>query len=481
MRNIFCILVSLFTTLLTLSLSSCSKDETMSFDIPAEGIIIAKPGESGSTRIDCTNIASITATTVPTGWKVEQIDMYTGIITVKSPDLPLEEGEVESGTLSLKGYTPTGKSETISIHLAIVVNSVDYSAAPANCFVATQPDTRYIFNPMIGGSSTPINTAYVELLWETKAGLIKYLDMQDTKATFYIGVADEDAEEATVTPGNALIGGYDENGDLLWSWHVWVTNNDPTAAENVVALGGETMMNINLGAELNSNASTDGDTIYSSYGMYYQWGRKEPFVGPETYNFKGNDDDVMYDNEGDKSYIEYVDSTTEQGTTLWATTNPLAFIKGYKDNDYDWIYSGHEDALWSATTKSENDPCPAGWHVPDANVFENLTIAAAYDDMPWSDAQLLYGWMLVDRDSNEEYFFTAQGRRNYLDGRLDIINDDPNRPVPWSGYYWTASTDGNKAKAMSFDLNTATRTWNGFDAARSMHRANAMPIRCVKE
>ena len=93
----------------------------------------------------------------------------------------------------------------------------------------------------------------------------------------------------------------------------------------------------------------------------------------------------------------------------------------------------------------------------------------------------MYGWHLEDTTTGQSHFFTAQGRRNYLDGRLDIVNDDETCPIPWSGYYWTATESNNDAVAMFFDLNSATRTWNGFDAARAMQRANALPVRCVKE
>ena len=176
-----------------------------------------------------------------------------------------------------------------------------------------------------------------------------------------------------------------------------------------------------------------------------------------------------------------MESTASEGTLQWATDNPLSIIKGHKDNDYDWMYNGHDNTLWSTTAKTENDPCPAGWRVPDASVYANLTIATTYDEMAWETLQPQYGIMLTDTETAAEHFFTAQGRRNYLDCRLDIINDDEVCPIPWSGYYWTATTDGGDASAMFFDLNTATRTWNGFDAKRAMHRANALPVRCVKE
>ena len=160
----------------------------------------------------------------------------------------------------------------------------------------------------------------------------------------------------------------------------------------------------------------------------------------------------------------------------------MTMITGNKDNAYDWLFEGHEE-LWSANAKSEHDPCPAGWRIPDSSVYANLTINPVDDDMAWRDAQGMYGWNLVDKnDQSKSYFFSAAGRRNYLDGRLDIMNDDDERPVPWSGYYWTASTsDDGKAEAMFFDLNSQTRTWNGFSSAMPMQRANAMPVRCVRE
>jgi hypothetical protein len=61
------------------------------------------------------------------------------------------------------------------------------------------------------------------------------------------------------------------------------------------------------------------------------------------------------------------------------------------------------------------------------------------------------------------------------------MNVNAEIPVPWSGYYWSATTDGNYAKALYFNLNTETRTWNGIETSRVMQRANAFPVRCVRE
>lgn len=440
--------------------------------VPSGSILVLNWGDQGTTTFDSRNITSIMVSSIPSGWSVVEIDMYAGTITVQSPAEGTENA-VDSGMMGLKGYTPTGDTTSLDIFLAIVPQ-VDYTATPANCYVATEPQTRYVFDPMIGGNSTALETVGVKLLWQTSSHLIKYVDFRDGVASFYI---DEDKDnEGKVTPGNALLGAYNADGEIIWSWHIWVTNNDP--AEKTITLGDATVMNVNLGAELNSNGSKDGDVIYKSYGMYYQWGRKDPFVGPKDYKFTGNADDYIYDNIGYNLYLHYAESTAEQGTIEWATANPMTLIKGAKDNAYSWLYSNQDNELWSTTSKTEYDPCPYGWRIADASVFENLTISDEYDTMALSELKSRYGLMLTDGTS--DYFFTAQGRRNYLDCRLDIFNSNATLPVPWSGYYWTSTPNDNNATALYFNLNTNTRTWNGFDNNKALQRANALPVRCVR-
>lgn len=471
--------VCLLVVTLCVLLSACNKGETNMLKVPSGSILVLDWDTEGATTFDSRNITSLSPTSVPKGWSVVNIDMYEGTITVKSPQKD-DENAVSSGTMTLKGYTPTGTTHSIDIFLAIVPQ-VDFSATPANCYMATKAQTRYLFDPMVGGSAMPLETAEIKLLWQTSTKLIKYLDMRDGVASFYV---DEDKDnEGRVVPGNALIGAYNADGELIWSWHIWVTNYTPAE--------GATAMNVNLGAEHNSNDETDWDwdeesaeviynVIYKSYGMYYQWGRKDPFVGPRDYKFTGNYDAKLYDTNGYEVYLNYVESTAEQGTIAWATANPTSLIKGAKDSGYDWLYGAdHDNELWIANGKSEYDPCPAGWRVADASLFAGLTITEEYDSMPLEVLQPRYGLMLTD--GTAKYFFTAQGRRNYLDCRLDIFNDNAIRPVPWSGYYWTSTVNGDCAIALYFDLNTNTRTWNRVESNYPMQRANAMPVRCVRD
>lgn len=443
------------------------------FQIPSGSILVLNWGDCGTTTFESQNLTSIVPTEIPDGWSVVDIDMYNGTITVQSPEKESEDA-VQSGTMTLKGYTPTGGTRSLDIFLAIV-DQVDFTQTPANCYVATKAQHRYIFNPMIGGSSTPLETAEIKLLWQTKSKLVKYLDLRDGVASFYI---DEDEDnEGKVMPGNALIGAYNADGEIIWSWHIWVTNNDPT--ESVITLGDATVMNVNLGAECNSSGSNDTQKIYESYGMYYQWGRKDPFVGPKDYKFTGNVDAILYDNRSYELYLNYADSEDVEGSIEWSIANPTTLLNGTKENGYDWLHTNHDNELWSATSKTEYDPCPAGWRVADASIFESLTLNAVYDAMSWEALQPLYGIMLTD--GTADYFFAAQGRRNYLDCRLDIFNTNATLPVPWSGYYWTATPNETNATALYFNLNTNTRTWNGFENKRPIQRANALPVRCTRD
>lgn len=486
---------------LVMMFSGCKKEETIDFEVPSDSILIEVGGygREGTTTFTSENVSAVDVTSMPTGWEVVNIDMYAKSITVKAPsyeavypaDDEAEDKAVMSGLITLKVYTPSGKSLLVNVYVAILLNpDVNYVDAPANCYIANKYNTRYLFDPMVGGSNTKLETSYIEIIWQTSVDVIKYVDMQKDAngkmvASFYVDELVKDNEaQAKLTPGNVLLGAYSESGELLWTWHVWVTNGDPE--NDTVTLDGRTLMNVNLGADCNSEGEVDTQTgadniIGRSYGMYYQWGRRTPIVGPNSWSFALNENKILYNKKNLEAVkLYYEESSAEVGTLEWALSNPLAMICGYKENGFDWLYAGH-DKFWSEESKSEHDPCPAGWRIPDSSIYANLTIDPVDDDMDWKDAEGMYGWHLLDQESGEKFFFTAQGRRNYLDGRLDIVNDDEVCPIPWSGYYWTTSTEGDNGVAMFFDLNSATRTWNGFDAAYSMQRANALPVRCVRE
>ena len=224
--------------------------------------------------------------------------------------------------------------------------------SPANCYIVTKAG-RYTFKAVKGNSSESVgNVASAEVLWETfgthKApevgDLVKEVSYNNGEITF----------KATDKKGNAVIAAKDAAGNILWSWHIWMTDQP---VEKVYP-SNATMMDRNLGAisAIPGNVGT--------IGLKYQWGRKDPFLGEVSHNF----------NVEAKSTITWPPSelsSATTGTILYATEHPTTFIDSSAElTNLDWYYTGNEttdNTRWTTSDKAKSiyDPCPAGWRVPD--------------------------------------------------------------------------------------------------------------------
>ncbi|WP_144283305.1 T9SS type A sorting domain-containing protein [Chryseobacterium echinoideorum] len=150
----------------------------------------------------------------------------------------------------------------------------------------------------LGYSSIPSGTVTADVLWEDSHGLIK----SGANYALEIVGAGEDAKIKVpinkVKEGNAVIA-YKVNGEIFWSWHIWVTDNPANGSsyksfsqvkrqkiDGTVEVIPDTewkWMDRNLGALSNSNSA---DAWIKNGGLLYQWGRKDP-IPPLVY--KGND------------------------------------------------------------------------------------------------------------------------------------------------------------------------------------------------
>ena len=152
-KRIFHIMAVMAIIVVSAIVTSCSREESNELTVPSHSILVAAPGDSGTTTFDSRNISSLIPVSVPKGWTVISVDMYNSTITVKSPS-SFDNEEVESGTMTLNGYTPTGNIKTVSVYLAIVSNEIDYTDKHANCYIATE---------ILAISSTQIMVATVPL------------------------------------------------------------------------------------------------------------------------------------------------------------------------------------------------------------------------------------------------------------------------------------------------------------------------------
>lgn len=317
----------------------------------------------------------------------------------------------------------------------------------SNCYMVV-PDISIYFpvsqiNAM--GSFNSSNQIWkAEVLWETTEGMIKILD-QDQIYDYL--------EIETTTTGNALIAVTPVNSDnILWSWHIWSTNYVPDLGMNSTksstsvpggyvyrlpssAFSGnqKVMMDRNLGAMGTSHN-------INSWGMLYQWGRKDPFP-PNGINIEGEDTDY------DLAYLADYNTSIQ---------NPTTFYYGY----FNWLLGG-SDYLWENSTKSIFDPCPAGWKVAPSSAY-NVPMSTT---IRWNSGPTVYTDGATYTPLN--IWYPAQGGIYYLTGNPTGRGN--------TVYLWSC-TDG------FFDSSYAlyiTRQMN--TSANDLDRAYGLPVRCIQE
>ncbi|MFR9543819.1 MAG: hypothetical protein SNH27_17470, partial [Rikenellaceae bacterium] len=210
------------------------------------------------------------------------------------------------------------------------------------------------------------------------------------------------AVKNSITKGhNAVIslvaeGGNGDFGDLLlWSWHLWFTDYVPsttgTTAQNgkIHQYGGDVfetgglyegmgMMDRNLGATI---TNVTGDITPTSdyekyYGLYYQYGRKDPFVGYASSSWTTDQDAskmTIYDATGAATDITTQAYNNKYNVSI-AIYNPMKYFTGYGL----WLYTyASSYDYWAASNdeKSPFDPSPAGWRIPKADAFADFGTA----------------------------------------------------------------------------------------------------------
>ena len=464
-----------------------------------------EPQTISYTTIDAVKVELSKATE---GWTAT-LNTAANTITITPPQDPGTDEKRDKMRDADFKFVITGESGTTSYYTinayivgdALIVLGGDGKSA--NSYVLTTPKTAYQLNVSKDGAGKALTgVANVKILWQSYYGMLEHFtfNADDCTVSFYVDAKTEDDNEEVyikengayiMRDGNALIAATDAAGNILWSWHLWFSkeSNNPLNDYSTYA-NGVTFMNRNLGAYGNSNGATDNtNLILDSYGLYYQWGRKDPFLRPYYHDCSGGDDEYVYNGSNSAAYLVFAERSAETGTVAYSIAHPTTFITNAASVDAenadgigDWLTTT-DSSLWSGTTKSLYDPCPYGWRVPAGSDFDVLSLSTEEDGMDVSAARGRFGWMLTD--GTNSYFYLGAGFRSYYDGVIHNMNYKidvyPSQPEPWEGYYWTAgvTADGKQSTCMYFDL-TTTRTINKFNLNHPSKRANAMQIRCVK-
>ena len=394
-------------------------------------------------------------------------------------DGPQEYGHVLS-TEQTYEYVPLGPLRHIYAVFQPATTALDADGT-ANCYIARSLNTVYSFDAATMGNGRTTTNLWLSslsgvaarVLWETGTSsrtVIRDAVYENGRIVFTTGSA----------RGNAVIGLFDASGNCIWSCHIWSVDYDIEATAQTYA-SGAVFMDRNLGA------LTTDCTQPSSRGLYYQWGRKDPFLPAATCQETVKRADAVY-----AAGFEYAEndprsaaSPYEVMSLAWSVSHPTTYMNGvfYEDweewaSSADWLY-GHRPNLWGNMTtgmnnisrtshKSIYDPCPPGWKIPCAEDF--LGIERVSQTMPYY-VTVRYDGSGTTRIPLGGTFSEGRYMANGQTGRLYTNN-------PYHYKWESNSSVFSDISCTSICFSTGSAPYIG---TTDYYRYAANPVRCIKE
>ena len=419
-------------------------------------------------------------------------------------------------SLNIDSFTSTAVEDD-SINLADP--DADGLQETANCYIAGQAGKTYRFPATImgNGKTTLPDNAFVvnttgvapgitpsalspmsaRILWQTGKSLVRDVKLKNGYVYFTLN----GEEGGSLTPGNAVIAVYsgaEATGEMLWSWHIWITDADidgnlqtwkvhSSVPANSVMQNPQ-LMDRNLGALESKGYEVTGTNL--DHGLIYQWGRKDPFVGADdskwgstamrtTYDY--NDKEIggftkatKYSSEAKWTYVELVHLKRED-----LGKYPMAYYySGTTKNDQFWLDEICHD-LWGCPDygldanklgeKTIYDPCPPGYRVMNAYAMTGATTALAggkFTDVAAGSNLVNYSSFGTNKQSLQIKY---DGENiSYLPANGITYFEKENFPVTRTGtygYLWSASltnTHSGRAYRVHFDTANFNSMGNGY-------------------
>ena len=305
-----------------------------------------------------------------------------------SVSYPTSNKDVTAGTYDII-FDPSGSDDAAKVrvvpskcpypkatHWSKITGATDLGATEtANCYVIKAPGSYKI--PCVKGNSNESagTRASVSLLWET------YNNGEDVTPNSVIAAVDYDVRDNyvyfktpdTLKPGNALIAARDADGNIIWSWHIWIPQTDYTSSTYGNIYNHE-LMDRNLGALV---AASTTSVPVESYGLHYQWGRKDPFLGAKN---------VTSSSQATVSGVA-MSVATDHMTVAETIANPTVYaIYSTSSTWGPWLNPvADSPTLWKNGVKTIYDPCPAGYRVPGRDTSQPLHSSDLSGVTGWSD------------------------------------------------------------------------------------------------
>ena len=430
-------------------------------------------------------------------WKAEKPEFLT--LTTKE----------ENGDLTAKTYTATFAAQEKTLQTSDIIlkakpvlSNVDLSMVnikgealanknTANCYVIHNPGT-YKF-PTVYGNSIKNGTTNTKAYTSTKTGpniLTKFLKADGTEITKpeIEGIKDAcliwqdtkdlisnisfdsanqyvkfEVKKETIHNGNAIIAVRDASNTILWSWHIWVTEEDLTPVEITNKQNVKySLLPVNLGwcsegeaidyaqrevmvriKQSNSNKIVEVALTQTGYCegdrkagncTFYQWGRKDPMLGKD--GTSSNKDKECFTTDAQYKFVPKGLNTAD--------------IKEYIKYPYKFNVNSDMDGkyynLWNVDNERVNvndddvvktvyDPSPVGYTVTAPNTFTGFTRSGqnSGNSSEWNvQGSFDKGWHFYCKPNKQGHtlFFPACGCRNNRSGALTNVST--------YGCYWAA-------------------------------------------
>lgn len=308
-----------------------------------------------------------------------------------------------------------------------------------------------------------------------------------------------------IAQGNAVVAAT-VGGTVVWSWHIWVTNRDVSITAAVPTKAFDTTHTYNFmpvplgwcdggtsnvaprnftlsltqeqsGKNLLASISQAGSTATSGNFTYYQWGRKDPFVGSTGTN--SNICKTWYDESGStKTSIPVTTTTRSKAESI---QYPEKFISGSSTWDTNTTYDNWNAKLNSSTApikiynydaveKTVYDPSPVDYKLPPTKAFTGFAKADATGSQIANGSFSNGGWnFYTDGQSTGPTDFWIVGGSRYYNNSGSLNN------VGTDGSYWSAGpySNTNGCRLYIFPRYVAPQDSNG--------RAYGFSVRPVSE
>lgn len=466
-------------------------------------------------------------TTVKPSWLTSFTGSDVGSTTVTNYDATVAVQSAVTTSQNTQSLRIATKKNDFDLSTINVATGATVTRTTANCYVIKAPGT-YKFPVVYGNgvknnltnssayttssiasnllsrfldhNGTGITDPYISrqhpvtdacLLWQDAPGLISNIGIVGTGNDTYVTFS---VDENTIQEGNAIIAVRGPTKDILWSWHIWVTNQDLTALRTIsntttagVTYSG-TFMPVNVGwcngivnsynerkcmvriSQTGTNLPPQTMTITQTSSVitnsgnspYYQWGRKDPMLPA----LAGKIDKAFFVNNSNYAY-----GNQDLSTSVSAyIKNPHKFniaSGGGMDGKYLNLWNSNNSAIDDFNmnvVKTIYDPCPVGFKMPNITNFRGTTTTGENANNPnirgtWSTLNNDVGW-LFDASPTKTHF-QAIGLRWYTTGLSDLIKIN--------GYYWSAVPAGaTTSYRLSFGNNDVffkTTSQRGFGEA----------------